>query len=298
MEETSPLVVAGLSIGLALIMGSLGLSLTVDDFRRIGRQPRGVLIGLANLLVLSPLLAFAVAKLYGLAPALAVGLVLLGATPGGTTANLMTHLAKGDTALSISMTALSSIAAVVTVPLYLGLAVAHFDASVADDVNIAGVALRVLLITVVPLAVGMYLRVRRPEWTARNEGRAKVAATVAFAVVVAAAVGSEFETIQENFTELALAALTLNLLAMGISFAISRAARLDVRQATAVSLELGVHNATVAIAVGTLIDPVLAAPAAVYSVFMYLTAGAFARVLHRRNAAVEAALAASGAGRT
>src|SRR3712207_1794078 len=124
-------------------MGSLGLSLTVDDFRRVFTQPRGVLIGLGNLFFLSPLLAFGVAEVYGLVPVLAVGLVLLGASPGGTTANLMTHLARGDTALSVSMTALSSIAAVVTVPLYLGLAIDHFDAGLADDVNIAGVALGV-----------------------------------------------------------------------------------------------------------------------------------------------------------
>ena len=117
-----------LPIALALIMLSLGLTLTVADFKRIFTAPRGVLIGLANLLVLSPLLAFLVAELYGLEAALAVGLVLLGASPGGTTANLMTHLARGDTALSVSMTALSSIAAVITVPLYLSLAIDRFDA--------------------------------------------------------------------------------------------------------------------------------------------------------------------------
>jgi len=166
MEETTPLATVGLPIALAFIMGTLGLSLTVDDFRRIFTQPRGVLIGLGNLFVLSPMLAFAVAELYGLIPALAVGLVLLGASPGGTTANLMTHLA-------VSMTALSSLAAVVTVPLYLGLAVTYFDADVADDVSTLGISLRVFLITVVPLAVGMRIAARDPQWAARNEGRAR-----------------------------------------------------------------------------------------------------------------------------
>jgi BASS family bile acid:Na+ symporter len=117
MEDTSLFATLGLPIALTLIMGSLGLSLTPSDFRRVAVQPRGVLIGLANLFVVSPLLAFAVAELYGLDPVFAVGLVLLGAAPGGTMANLLTHLARGDTALSISMTALSSLAAVVTVPL-------------------------------------------------------------------------------------------------------------------------------------------------------------------------------------
>lgn len=277
------LALVALPIALALIMVSLGLTLTVADFRRIFTQPRGVLIGLANLLVLSPLLAFAVAELYGLEAALAVGLVLLGASPGGTTANLMTHLARGDTALSVSMTALSSIAAVVTVPLYLGLAIDHFDAGFAGDVSTLGISARVFLITVVPLGIGMTIRHRNPELAARREPAFKRIAVGAFVLVVAGAVASEFETISANFADLALAALTLNVLAMLCSFAISLAARLDTRQATAVALELGIHNGTLAIAVGALIADELTVPAAVYSAFMYLTAGAFARMLLRRN---------------
>src|SRR3712207_2615887 len=150
-------------------MGSLGLSLTVDDFRRVFTQPRGVLIGLGNLFFLSPLLAFGVAEIYGLVPVLAVGLVLLGASPGGTTANLMTHLARVDTALSVSMTALSSLPAVITVPLYLGLAVAHFDANVGDDVNALGISIRVFFIPVVPLSIGMWIRARRTDWAVESE---------------------------------------------------------------------------------------------------------------------------------
>ena len=290
-EETTPLATIALPIALAFIMGSLGLSLTVADFRRIFTLPRGVLIGMANLFVLSPLLALGVAELFGLLPALAVGLVLLGASPGGTTANLMTHLARGDTALSVSMTALSSLAAVVTVPLYLGLAVDHFDAGVADEVSTLGISVRVFLITVVPLAIGMAIRARDPDWAERREGRVKAIATALLVVVIAGAVISEWETIEENFADLALAALTLNVLAMACSFAISRAARLDVRQATAVALELGIHNATLAIAVGALVADERVIPAAIYSAFMYITAGLFARMLHRRNAAAEAALA-------
>src|SRR3712207_8626168 len=106
-------------------MVSLGLALTPADFRRVLVQPRGVSIGIANLLIISPLLAFAAAELTGLPPELAVGLVLLGASPGATTANMLTHLARGDTALSVTMTAVSSLAAVVTVPLYLDLAIAR-----------------------------------------------------------------------------------------------------------------------------------------------------------------------------
>ena len=289
MEETSAFATIALPIALAFIMATLGLSLTVADFKRILTQPKGVLIGLGNLFFLSPLLAFAVAELYGLVPALAVGLVLLGASPGGTTANLMTHLARGDTALSVTMTALSSLAAVVTVPLYLGLAVAHFDANVADEVSTLGISIRVFMITVVPLAIGMAIRARNEEWALRSEDRAKVIATAIFLVVVAGAVASEWGTVEKYFAELALAALTLNVLAMTCSFSIALLARLDLRQATAVAMELGVHNGTLAIAVGALIAEELTVPAAVYSAFMYVTAGLFARALYRRNAAADPA---------
>jgi bile acid:Na+ symporter, BASS family len=130
-----------LPLALAVIMASLGMSLTPEDFKRVFVKPRGVSIGLLNLVLLSPLLAFAVAHAFSLEPALAVGLVLLGASPGGILANLLTHFARGDTALSITMTAFSSLAAVLTVPLFLGLATAHFGATRLDEhVSMPGVA--------------------------------------------------------------------------------------------------------------------------------------------------------------
>jgi BASS family bile acid:Na+ symporter len=281
-----------LPVALALIMATLGLGLRVADFTRVAVAPRGVLIGLANLLVLSPLLAFAVAELYGLDPVFAVGLVLLGASPGGTMANLLTHLARGDTALSISMTALSSVCAAVTVPVYLALAVAHFDAPVADDVDATGVAAQVLAITVVPLALGMLVRARSPAWAARHERRAKRLAFCAFVVVVAGAVVGEFDAVTDHAAELGAAALTLNLAAMASSFAVSRLARLSLAQSTAVAIELGVHNSALAIAVGTLVADELTIPAAVYSAFMFATAGLFARLMHRRNAGAAGAAVA------
>ena len=272
-----------LPLALAVIMITLGLSLTPADFRRVVVFPKGVAIGLVNLLLVSPLLAFLVAEGYGLEPAFAVGLVLLGASPGGTTANLLTHLARGDTALSVTMTAISSLAAVVTVPIYLKLATDHFDASFATDVSMVGIVVRVFLITIVPLAIGMALRARYTERVLEVEDRAKRIALGVFVLVVIGAVASEWELVTENFAELAVAALTLNVLAMSVSYAVSRVARLDGRQATAIAMELGVHNATLAIAVGAAVATVLTIPAAVYSAFMYITAGLFARLMYRRN---------------
>ena len=286
MEDSSTFATIALPLALLLIMGSLGLSLTLDDFRRVFTQPRGVIIGLGNLLVLSPLLAFGMAELFGLAAVLAVGLVLLGSTPGGASANLFTHLAKGETALSVSMTAVSSVLAAIVIPLYFGLAISHFDAGFLDeDFEVVGISLRVFSITVVPLMIGMFIRSRRTEWAIRHEDRAKVIAMSALALVIVVAVIDEFELIEENFTTLVFVTLAFNVAAMTLSYTISKVAKLDNRQATAVALELGIHNGTVAIAVAALVDTRLAAPAAVYTLPMFVNGAIFARFMSRRNEA-------------
>ncbi len=274
-----------LPIALAVIMVSLGLELTTADFRRIAVYPRGVAIGLANLVFVAPLLAFAIAEAFGLEPVLAIGLVLLGASPGGTMANLLTHLARGDTALSVTMTALSSIGALLTVPLYLGLAGQHFAGGEIGDVSMAGVVARVFAITIVPLAIGMYLRARYPVRVNEVRGRVKRAAMFAFVAVVIGAVASEIDVVLDNFASVALATLALNLAAMSVSFSVARFARLTNEQATAIAMELGIHNSTLAIAVAGTIDIDYAIPAAVYSGFMFITAGLFAHVMRSRNAA-------------
>jgi BASS family bile acid:Na+ symporter len=275
---------AVLPVALAVIMLSLGLELTVADFKRVAAEPRGAAIGLANLVVVSPLLAFVVAELYSLPAGLAVGLVLLGASPGGTTANLLTHLARGDTALSITLTAISSVAAVVTVPLFLELAINRFDAQeLAGDIGMAGIVARVLFVTVVPLATGMWLRANRPELTERIARPFKRVSLTVFVLVVIGVIAAENELVIENLDDVAVAAVTLNLAAMAFSFSAARLARLDNRQATAIAIELGVHNSTLAIAVGASLATVLTIPAAVYASFMFITAGTFARLMFLRN---------------
>ncbi len=275
-----------LPVAIAVIMGSLGLALTPADFRRVIKAPRGVAIGMLNLALISPLLAFAVAELFALPPELAVGLVLLGASPGGMMANMLTHLSRGDTALSLTMTAISSVAAVVTVPVVLELSSGHFGADGLGEVSMLGVVALVFAVTIIPVAIGMSVRQRWPERTEELYPRVRNVSLVLFAVVVAGAIVSEYDTVAENVADVAAAALTLNLAAMTISFAISRLARLDDRQSTAIALELGVHNATLAIAVGASLASEVTIPAAVYSSFMLFTGGAFAWVMRSRNAGV------------
>jgi len=272
-----------LPAAIAVIMCSLGMTLTMGDFRRVLVAPRGVAIGMVNLALLSPLLALATAELFGLSPELAVGLVLLGASPGGMMANMLTHLSRGDTALSITMTAISSVGAVITVPLFLALASDHFGAGDVGDASMLGVVARVFAITIVPVTIGMGLRRRDPERIDALYPRFRDVSLVLFGIVVLGAIVSEHDTVAENAAEVGGAALALNVAAMSSSFAISKLARLDDRQATAISLELGIHNAALAVAVGASLAATLTIPAAVYATFMLFTGGAFAWAMSKRN---------------
>jgi BASS family bile acid:Na+ symporter len=273
-----------LPAAIAVIMCSLGMTLTPADFRRVLVAPRGVLIGMVNLALISPLLALATAQIFGLSPELAVGLVLLGASPGGMMANMLTHLSRGDTALSVTMTAISSVGAIVTVPLFLAISSAYFDAGDVGETSMLGVVVRVFAITIVPVAIGMALRQRRPRDVEALYPRVRNASLVLFALVVLGAIASEHDTVAENAAEVGGAAVALNVAAMSLSFAISKLARLDDRQATAIALELGIHNAALAIAVGASLATTVTIPAAVYASFMLFTGGAFAWAMSRRNA--------------
>ena len=290
--EGNPITLVALPLGLVFIMFSLGMGLIKEDFRLVLTAPRGVVVGMLNLLIVAPLLALAIATLFNLPPVLAVGLVLLGAAPGGTMANLLTHLARGETALSVTLTGISSALAVVTVPLYLSISSAWFDLSGVDnDVEIVPIAIRVLAITLVPLIAGMTIKQRAPQWTEKNYHRFRVISLAIFVLIVAAAVGSEWGRVTGYLGDVLLAVIALNVCAMGISFMIARAARLNDRSSTAIALELGLHNATLAIAVGASLDPEMTIPAAVYGLFMWVTGGSFAWLMARRNGD-QAALAA------
>jgi BASS family bile acid:Na+ symporter len=200
-------------------------------------------------------------------------------------ANMLTHLARGDVALSVTMTAVSSVCAVITVPLFLGLAVDRFGSGLDADPNMVGVVGRVFAITIIPLAIGMFLRGRRTDWVVRNYEAFRRAALVVFVIAVIVAVIAEHDRVFENFADVAGAAIALNVVAMTVSFTVAKFTRLSDRQATAISMELGIHNATLAIAVAATIATELAIPAAVYSSFMFISAGILARIMYRRNSA-------------
>jgi len=273
-----------LPIALFVIMFSLGLGLVPADFRRIAEQPRDFLAGMASQILLLPAVAFVIVLAWAPAPAFAVGLMIIAAAPGGVASNLLTRYAGGDVALSVTMTAVTSLAAMITVPLVVVLAVAQFDAAAAKvEMSMGGIAIRMFAIVALPVALGMALRAARPGLAARWEPAAGIVSGALFAVVVAAALWSQRHNIATYFAAAGLAALALNLAMMAIAF--WGAALLGCRrpQRIALSLECGLQNGTLALAVIAALglDAAYAIPAAIYSVLMFATALGFVAVMRR-----------------
>lgn len=274
-----------LPLALIIIMTSLGVALTLTDFKRVLVYPKGVAIGLGNLLLISPALAFSMAWLFKLPPELAVGVVLLGAAPGGTMANMLTHLARGDTALAVTMTAVSSALSVITVPIFLSVAITLFMSGdgAPPTPALGPIVLKILMITLVPLSFGMLIRAQFPPLAARLEKPLKKLAIGFFVLVVAAAIYAEFNNLLGYLGSVGPAVVALNVLAMSIGYGCARAGRLNSRQSTAVAIELGVHNTTLSMAVGGMVSVAMTVPGAVYGTFMFVTAGLFAWFMARRN---------------
>ncbi|WP_198371280.1 bile acid:sodium symporter family protein [Roseomonas rosulenta] len=273
-----------LPLALFAIMFTLGLGLGLADFRRIAAQPRDVLAGLVSQVLLLPAVAFAIALIWSPAPALAVGLMIIAAAPGGVTSNLLTRYAGGDVALSVTLTAITSLAAMVTVPLVVFVALEHFaGAGAAAEMSMAGIALRMFGIVVVPVVLGMALRAVRPALAARWLPRAEALSGVLFVLVLAAAIWAERQNIATSFAAAGLAALALNLAMMAIAFWGTAAMGCARPQRIALSLECGLQNGTLAIAVVAALglDPAHALPAAIYSLLMFATALVFVAAVRR-----------------
>lgn len=275
----SPLLTIFLPLALGIIMLGLGLSLTLADFTRVARYPKPVFVGLACQLLLLPVACFFIAKAFGLAPALAVGMMLLAASPGGTTANLYSHLAHGDVALNITLTAVSSVIAILTMPLIVNFSLAHF---MTDDQALPlqfGKVLQVFVIVLGPVAIGMALRRRFPAFAARMEKPVKIVSALFLLIIVLMAVIKDWQTVTTYAPVVGLAALCFNLLSLAVGYYVPRMLNLSRRQAVAIGMEIGIHNGTLAIALA--LSPVLlnnstmAIPAALYSVLMFFTAAAF-----------------------
>ena len=274
-----PLLTLFLPIALGIIMLGLGLSLTLADFARVVKFPKPVLIGLACQLLLLPLMCFFLAKAFGLAPALAVGLMLLAASPGGTTANLYSHLAHGDVALNITLTAVNSVIAVLTMPLIVNLSLAYFmEGDQALPLQFTKVV-QVFVIVLGPVAIGIWLRSRFPGFAARMEKPVKIISALFLLIIILLAVVKDWQTFVDYAPLVGGAALAFNLISLAVGYWVPRLCKLSLRQSIAIGMEIGIHNGTLAIALALspmlLNNATMSIPAAIYSIIMFFTAAAF-----------------------
>ena len=276
-----------LPLALGVIMLGLGLGLTGEDFRRVARYPRAVLIGLGLQTLLLPWVAFALALGFGLSPELAVGLMLLAASPGGATANIYSHLARGDVALNITLTAINSVLCLLTLPLILNLSLEHFLGAGQYVPPPTKKVIEVAVIIVLPVLLGMLIRARAPAFAARAEKPFRLLSVLVLALLIVAAVSKEWQTLAASLAAVGLACLLFNLASMAVGYAAPLALRLPRRQATAIAMEIGIHNGTLAIfiALNVLANTAMSIPAAVYSLLMFVTAAAFAAWVARGNPA-------------
>lgn len=288
----STLTTIGLPVALGIIMLGLGLSLTFGDFTRVAKHPRAVFIALVCQLLLLPAICFGLVLAFQLPPVLAVGMMMLSASPGGSTANLYSHLFRGDVALNISLTAINSVIAVVTLPLITNLAIAYFMASDTTLGLQLSKTVEVFLIVLGPVAIGMLIRRWRPVFADRMDKPVRVASVIILVIVIAGAIVSNLEILLENLGQLALITVLFCLISLSVGFFVPRFFRIERRQAIASSFEIGIHNATLAIVIAQTVlgNLELSLPAAVYGVLMFFVALAFGfglRAAYRRADAHE-----------
>ncbi|MFC8047115.1 bile acid:sodium symporter family protein [Nocardia sp. NPDC057353] len=258
-----------LPVVLALIMFGLGLSLRVADFTRVARYPRAVLVALGCQLVLLPGIAFWLVAALGLAPAAAVGVLLLMAAPGGATANLLSHLFRGDVALNVTLTAINSLLAALTLPLVTNLALTYFAPAGHERLGLqSGKLLQVFALVLVPVLAGMLTAAVWPALSGRLDRPVRVLAVGFLTVATVAALIVERRNIGGYLAEVGVLMPALCALALGIGYLVPRAAGLAPPQALACAMEIGIHNSALAmtIAVRVFGDIAMAVPAGVYSV--------------------------------
>lgn len=281
----SALTTIGLPVALGIIMLGLGLSLTVGDFTRVLKQPRAVITALACQLLILPAICFGLVLLFQLPPVLAVGMMMLAASPGGTTANLYSHLFRGDIALNISLTAVNSVIAVITLPLITNFAIMYFQ-PFDDQLGLQWAkALEVFAIVLLPVALGMLVRRFWPNFADGMDRPVRIASVIILVVVIAGAVASNWTLLVDNFAGLALITILFCLISLAVGYTVPRLLKIGRRQAIAASFEIGIHNATLAIVIAQSVlgSTELSLPAAVYGVLMFFVAFAFGFVIRERE---------------
>ncbi len=292
MTIENPVTQILLPAAVVLVMLALGTTLTASDLRRVVARPKAFVLGLVAHTLILPLVAFALAPLLGLAPPVAVGLVIIAACPANAAANLFTHFARGDTMLSVSLTAAASLVSVLTVPLFVNAALTLSPVgSTAVRLPMLTSALGVFLIATLPVLAGMHIRRTRPHVASRVESGMTAFGSFVIVAVIAAAVWSEKGTVGPALVRAGGPALLLNVLAVSLAWGAATAARLEWPQRVAIGLECGLQNFAMAafVCLTLLESKVLLLPAIAYGLTMWLSAFAVLAIsrrfgpIHRRG---------------
>ena len=268
-----------LPLALAFIMFSLGLGLTINDFSRILLKPKEFFLGFFSQILILPVVAIILITIWPLSPEIAIGVMIIAAAPGGATSNILTSFAKGDVALSISLTAVISILSVITIPLVLSVSLSLIGQSFMEGVSLLDIALKMFLIVTVPVIVGMICR----KILSSFENIAKKISTALFFLVLLGAILSERENIVTYFSQAGLVTLFLNLIMMFLAYYLSKFFISNTSQQRAITIECGLQNGTLAIVVANVFfdGGMYLIPAATYSLIMYVTALPYIYYLRR-----------------
>ena len=266
-----------LPISLAIIMFGMGLSLVSGDFTRLFTYPKAVLVGLCNQLLFLPLIGFVIVVLFGLNPSMAIGVMIISICPGGPTSNLITQVSRGNIGLSVTLTALSSLITVFTIPILLSKFIAYFsgDTDVVIQIPILETILQILVITVIPVSIGMMIRKRREAFALRMEKPMRTASTVLFVIIFLIIIIANKDNLIQAMKEVGLPTLLLNLSTMGLGYLSAKLFGITGKSQISITIESGIQNGTLAFVIATtmLNNLEMGLPTGAYSIWMFLTGG-------------------------
>ena len=274
-----------LPLALAFIMFTLGLGLSISDFSNVFKKPKNFLVGLVSQLIFLPIVGLILVIIWPLPIEIAIGVMLIAAAPGGVTSNILTFFARGDVALSVSLTAVMSLLSAVSVPIVLAISIGLIgDSSLPESISLTGIALSMFLIVTLPVLLGMGVRSFLNSLTLKIEKSARFISTLLFVLVLLGAILAERENVVSYFAQTGLVVLTLNILMMLIAFYWSGFFGTGISQKKAIAIECGLQNGTLAIFVGTTVfgGGLYIIPAATYSLIMYLTSLLFIYFIKNR----------------
>lgn len=276
-----------LPLSLAIIMLGMGMTLIPADFTRIVTYPKAVLIGLTNQLILLPLIGFSLAIAFNLDPTMAVGIMILSCCPGGPTSNLITQICNGNIALSVTLTAIASFASIITIPFVLAMALDYFGSGsdIVIELPVLDTILQIMVITVIPISIGMLIRKYKPNSAKRMEKPMRIASTVIFILVFIAVLAANFELLGNAMKRVGLVTLLLNIGTMGLGYLTARLFRLKLKNAISISVESGIQNGTLAFVIATTIlnNVEMGIPTVAYAIWMFLTGGILMWKLSKRK---------------